>query len=241
GPLFIGWIFNLFFLGIIMVQGYIYMTTYQKDRLWMKLYTFRSQYSCSSIYLTRFFLGVYLYGILVVQSDDEDYMQTLGQRKSGLIASHVQLFFIWRIKVLTGSSIIAGAVLLSTAVGFIGAIFSTGWLMTPSRNFLKPVWLILWLIGGVISDLMITLILVQYLYRRHKKGFKASDELIDRIIRSTVQTGVLTSVVALLDLILYLSDVSPALFRHFIFNVPLCKLYSMTLMSSLNLRQGWVY
>ncbi|THU98655.1 hypothetical protein K435DRAFT_752611 [Dendrothele bispora CBS 962.96] len=102
---------------------------------------------------------------------------------------------------------------------------------------------------------MITVILVLFLWvssiyinhtqSKHKRGFKASNELIDRIFRSTVQTGLLTSVVACIDLFLYLAFVSTCLYisrtRHLIFNIMLCKLYSMTLMSSLNARQGWSF
>lgn len=72
----------------------------------------------------------------------------------------------------------------------------------------------------------------QLYQRKHKTGFKTSDLMIDRIIRGrlrimipesstpnaetivTVQTGLITSVVAVVDLIVYLTDVSASLY-HF--------------------------
>ncbi|KAJ8075640.1 hypothetical protein PM082_021270 [Marasmius tenuissimus] len=38
GPMFIGIAFNLFLLGFITLQCYIYGMTYRKDKLWMKYY-----------------------------------------------------------------------------------------------------------------------------------------------------------------------------------------------------------
>jgi len=87
------------------------------------------------------------------------------------------------------------------------------------------------------GDIIITTILVLYL-RKHKSGFQASDLMVDRIIRLTVQTCFITSVVAILDVSFFLADPTGT---HLMFNFPLCKLYSNSLMSSLNSRRGWKY
>ncbi|THU76490.1 hypothetical protein K435DRAFT_704764, partial [Dendrothele bispora CBS 962.96] len=233
GPIFIGWMFNLFSLGILTVQGYMYMKTYQKDRLWIKIFV---AVLMLINYLNTIFMSMYLYDTLVVHFGNTDNVLHVHWRKSsikvGIAAVYVQLFFVWRIKVLTGSFLTSGAILIPTIAGFVGAMASAATLRPGAR-------VIVWLIGATVSDLMITFILVTYLYRKHKRGFKASNELIDRIIRSTIQTGVLTSVIAGTDLVIYL--IFPAQAWHFIFNVPLCKLYSVTLMSSLNSRQGWAF
>ncbi|KAL0056952.1 hypothetical protein AAF712_016431, partial [Marasmius tenuissimus] len=54
----------------------------------------------------------------------------------------------------------------------------------------------------------------------------------------TIQTGALTSICAIIDLILFL--VNPTAL-HLIFNFTLAKLYTNALMSSLNSRRGWGY
>lgn len=46
------------------------------------------------------------------------------------------------------------------------------------------------------------------LQKKQKQGFQASNELINRLIRALVQTGLLTSLCAILDLIFFLTDVS---------------------------------
>ncbi|THV03385.1 hypothetical protein K435DRAFT_962543 [Dendrothele bispora CBS 962.96] len=244
GPIFIGWMFNVFLLGILTVQGYVYLKTYRKDRLWMKIFVVAL---LTANFLNTGFIAAYLYKTLVI--DFGDVAQVLQLHwliatdpiLTGSVALCVELFFSWRIKVLTGSTVAAGVILVPTAAGFVGSMITAS-LIKPNVQFIHiikfKVSVIVWLMGGVLSDLMITTILVAYLHS-NKRGFKASDELIDRIIRSTVQTGLLTSVVASLDLVSYL--IFPTEGFHFIFNMPLIKLYSVTLMSSLNSRQGWSY
>lgn len=66
---------------------------------------------------------------------------------------------------------------------------------------------IIWLVLACLADLLITAIMVWYL-RKHKTGFQGSDLLVDRIIRLTIQTGLVTSVCAFVDLVLFLVDPS---------------------------------
>lgn len=109
--------------------------------------------------------------------------------------------------------------------------------MTPEfvkfQNF--KVVVIVWLAAECVSDILISGILVWQLKRR-KTGFQSTDELVDRIIRLTVQTGLITSICATIDLALFLSDPTGT---HLIFNFPLSKLYTNTMMSTLNSRRGW--
>ncbi|KAK0221029.1 hypothetical protein EDD85DRAFT_1028567 [Armillaria nabsnona] len=94
----------------------------------------------------------------------------------------------------------------------------------------------IWLASDCLCDIVITFLLVRHLHDRRgqKTGFKRSDDLVDKIIRITVQTGLITSLCALVDLITYLSLPTGI---HLIFNLPLSKLYTNSLMSSLNSRE----
>ncbi|KIK50779.1 hypothetical protein GYMLUDRAFT_252678 [Collybiopsis luxurians FD-317 M1] len=96
--------------------------------------------------------------------------------------------------------------------------------------------------SSYICEILLPIVSVYYLTivgrRKHKTGFKTSDQLVDRIIRLTVQTGLITTVCAIVDAIMYLVDPTGT---HLIFNLPLAKLYSVTLLSSLNSREGWAF
>lgn len=152
----------------------------------------------------------------------------------------VQMFFAWRVKVLTNNHWLVSTIILATLAGGSGGIATAVEVclqpqFTLFRNFKSVV--ILWLASECFADIFITVIMVWHL-RKHKTGFQASDELVDRVIRLTMQTGLITSVCATLDLIFYLVDPTGT---HLIFNFPLCKLYTNSMMSSLNSRGGWKF
>ncbi|KIY43275.1 hypothetical protein FISHEDRAFT_78621 [Fistulina hepatica ATCC 64428] len=94
---------------------------------------------------------------------------------------------------------------------------------------------ILWLASSTAADLLVTGSMVYYL-QSHKTGFPSTDGTIDRIIRLTLQTGTLTAIIALVDLLLFLFLKDGI---HFILNWMLINLYTISLLSSLNSRQGW--
>ncbi|KAF7430247.1 hypothetical protein PC9H_005949 [Pleurotus ostreatus] len=93
-----------------------------------------------------------------------------------------------------------------------------------------------WLLASAIADALITSTLVYSLYKR-KTGFKDTDNVIERVIRFTIQTGMITALFAILDVVFFL--VSPHTTLNFIWDLALGKLYSNVLMSTLNSRTGW--
>ncbi|KAK0432888.1 hypothetical protein EV421DRAFT_1742001 [Armillaria borealis] len=230
GPMLIGHFFNVLLMGVVIAQSYIYLVTYQKrDKLWMKLFQF-----------------AYLYTSLVIHFSDAAYLLNVTMlfaataALTGIVSGAVQLFFAWRVKILTSNIWMVGLVVATALAGTVGAIGSSAE-SVKAGTFVKfqeiKSWVILWLVGACVADMLITGILVWHL-RRHKTGFQTSDELVDRIIRSTVQTGLITSICAIVDLMVYLLDPTGL---HLLFNFPLSKLYTNTLMSSLNSRGGWAY
>ncbi|KAI1797231.1 hypothetical protein LXA43DRAFT_1057036 [Ganoderma leucocontextum] len=64
---------------------------------------------------------------------------------------------------------------------------------------------ILWLVGAALADVLITTALLWHL-RTHKTGMLATDDLINKIIRLTVQTGLITALFAVICLVLYPAD-----------------------------------
>ncbi|CAA7263412.1 unnamed protein product [Cyclocybe aegerita] len=232
GPMFIGFIFNVLLYGIMITQVYLYFTTFKKDQTWMKIFVFVLFIADT---VNTVFDSIYLYRSLIVHFGGDSHLATANwlfatdPAITGLIASLVQFFFAWRVLILTRSTPLATAVILGSLAGGAGAVaaaIEVG--RTPQfvefRRFKMSLSRRFWF--GI------------YLRRRHKTGFQASDLMVDRIIRITVQTGFITSLVATLDLIFFLTDPTGT---HLIFNFPLCKLYSNSLMSSLNSRAGWKF
>ncbi|KAJ7512653.1 hypothetical protein B0H11DRAFT_2676 [Mycena galericulata] len=236
-------------------QTYIYFTKYRSDKTWTKTFV-----ACIFFLdtLNTIFDFAYLYDSLIVHFDDAsflaraDWLFATDPAMTAIIASLVQLFFAWRVKVLTGKSWLMALVGVCALTGLAGGLgTSIEALRIPLfMNFMRfKTVVIVWLVAECIADILITTIL-----ESHKNGLKGSDVFIDRIIRSTlcfgfpryladasvtVQTGLATTICAMTDLVLYLINVSHSTgccSRYLIFNVFLAKLYTNSLLSSLNAR-----
>ncbi|KAK0472618.1 hypothetical protein IW261DRAFT_1507308 [Armillaria novae-zelandiae] len=231
GPLFLGLMFNLLLLGMIFVQYYMYIIKYQRrDKLWIRIFA-----SGTILYMVDMYMALILNFGSAARS-------TWHSALTAIMAGAVQLFFAWRVKVLTSSWISTASVcftaLLAVAGGIATAAEANAQQAVSDFQTFK-ITVIIWLVSSCVCDFLITAALVWYLYRSHKTGFEQSDELMDRIIRLTVQTGLITSICAMLDLITFLAIASPNV--HIIFTGMLGKLYTNALMSSLNARSGWSY
>ncbi|KAK0445790.1 hypothetical protein EV421DRAFT_1794875 [Armillaria borealis] len=244
GPMLIGLMLNVLLFGVVIAQVYIYMTTYQKrDRLWMKAFVV---FLFVANLVNTVLVMAYVYIALIKHFGDVSYLSNAtllfvtDPALTGIICGAVQLFFAWRVKVLT-SNWYLGALVAILALAGVGGSIATASASLATGTFTKfqefQSIVIVWLVSACVGDFTITAILVWYL-RKHKTGFQGSDELVDRIIRATVQTGLITSIMAIIDLIVYLVDPSGL---HLLFNLTLAKLYTNTLMSSLNSRSGWSY
>ncbi|EIN08873.1 hypothetical protein PUNSTDRAFT_68337 [Punctularia strigosozonata HHB-11173 SS5] len=213
GPALAGTFCNVTLFGILLSQAFFYFTTFTRDKLGIKLFV--------AILLLADTVNCvfdiwWIYDILVNRfgtRDPSPILYTLWHRWYYVATNH-------------------------HAVGGIGTAIAIRFIpeFTQYQRFRAVV--IVWLISAAACDTAITISLTWNL-RRHKTGFAATDRLVDKIIRTTVQNGLITSIWAIMDLVVYLSTVT--IRRHLAFNFPLGKLYSCTLMSTLNSRAGGGY
>ncbi|EGN98316.1 hypothetical protein SERLA73DRAFT_183263 [Serpula lacrymans var. lacrymans S7.3] len=243
GPFLIGVILNVALYGIMITQTFLYFTTYKKDRLWMKFFV---SFLFIADTVNAVFDIVYIYDSLVVHFGDDTYLATANwvfgtdPAMTGIIGSMVQAFFAWRVYIISRNLWTTCAILGCAAAGCLCSIgTSIGIGIVPQFiEFQKfQVVVIIWLVCAALGDVLITISLVWHL-NTHKTGFSSTDDVINRIVKLTVQTGFITAVWAVVDLVIYLTF-STGL--HLIFNVTLSKLYTNSLMSSLNSRGGWKF
>ncbi|KAF8158462.1 hypothetical protein B0H34DRAFT_859225 [Crassisporium funariophilum] len=251
GWMFAGFAVNVLLLGVMITQVYLYYGQYKNDKKWIKIFV--AVLFCADCLNTGFDFA-YLYRSLITYFGDAaflekaDWLFATDPVITGLIASSVQLFFAWRVRVLTKTWVYPAVIGSFAIAGGVSSIVCAYEITRTPRfvdfqNFKAVV--IVWLAAEALGDVIITALLVWYLVRAQRpfsmlmaNGFQRSDMMVDRIIRITVQTGLLTMIVASLDLFFYLYDPTGT---HLLFNFPLCKLYSNSLMSSLNSRRGWKY
>ncbi|ETW76895.1 hypothetical protein HETIRDRAFT_152352 [Heterobasidion irregulare TC 32-1] len=234
GPMLLGTFFNLILYGIFLAQTFVYFQTYKRDRMWIKIVvallivveTSNSVLPISYSYdrLVNNFGNMPAAGV-------STWLNTMNPMTIGIIATMVQLFYAWRVKVLTGRRWWMIAVIVPSIISCTGAtVLSIVNLVDQSSITAvaryRPI-VIVWLASSALTDT-----------RNQRTGFSSTDDTVNKIIRLTVQTGLLTSVFAILDLTLYLSLQTA---HHVMINLPLAKLYTNSLMSSLDSRQGRQY
>ncbi|KAL1742402.1 hypothetical protein HDZ31DRAFT_43306, partial [Schizophyllum fasciatum] len=244
GGMLIGSYFNLILWGVSITQTYLYFGVYSEDRMFIRVFV-------AFIFLAdgvqAVFTMVYMYQTLISRFGEEKALSiatwvfSTDPALTGIIGGCIQLFFAWRIFVLTRSWLLFSCVSLFSIATLLAGI-GTGiaaHIVPAFSDFqkFKPV-VIIWLAASAAADILIAVTLAWYL-QTHKTGFKSTDNYIDRLIKMTVQTGMATAVWATIDLLLFLLDVTHR--SHLIFNFCLAKLYTNSLMSSLNSRSGWGY
>ncbi|KAH0586221.1 hypothetical protein H2248_007476 [Termitomyces sp. 'cryptogamus'] len=250
GPMLIGTTLNILLYGITISQLYLYHISSNRDGPWIR----------SLVYLLfvgdtvqTLFTVLYLYDSLIKQFGNIAYLMT---GNWGMLGGLVQVFFAWRVKVLTRSIMITIVIFLCAASSFFMGI-ATAVAISIVPRFVEfqrfKVIVIIWLVCSSFADIVITATLVSYLVflreqilarcivlmfdqTKRRTGFSQTDTYIDRVIRLTVQTGFITAIWAFVDLMVYLLNPTGL---HLLFNFPLSKLYTNSLMSSLNARSFW--
>ncbi|KAE9407174.1 hypothetical protein BT96DRAFT_1014287 [Gymnopus androsaceus JB14] len=238
-PMFVGAFLSSVLYGIVLVQMYTYFQLSHNDRLWMKLLLF--YLLIMETVTTVCDLGI-VFEPLLLKFGQEDVLITSPWflRTNGLftclISTPVQIFMAWRIKIIM-QTMIPFVIIVFVA---LCALAGGTWLVVTASRFPEfaefnssPEAPTLWLVSTAVADIMIACCLVYGLSRK-RTGFSVLNSHIDRIIRVTVQTGSLTAITALADAIVFLSVSNTTIF--FSWDLMLSKLYTNTLLSSLNAR-----
>ncbi|KAJ6486337.1 hypothetical protein DFH09DRAFT_1377822 [Mycena vulgaris] len=240
GPLLVGVLFNMILYGVLVAQQLTYLQTSHKNPRWMSTLVwgvFFVETANTALDIGMIYEPLILhYGALPVNLPTVFITQPICVM---LVGFPIQLFFIWRIWNLTGQNVIPFVIFVFSLVALGGGLWTT--VRIPSFAEFRRIPLLhtsatVWLIGSAGTDLCISFSLAIAL-KRMKTGFAATDTVVDKIIRMTVQTGMLTALFSILDVVSFLTIASTTV--NFMWNIPISKLYSNCLMSTLNARQAW--
>ncbi|KAJ7354392.1 hypothetical protein DFH08DRAFT_984880 [Mycena albidolilacea] len=236
GPMMIGVMLNMILYGAMFTQMVAYYQRYTQDSPWIR-------------YLMLYLLVVETAGIIVecgIIYDPLIFQQRCGDYnlseagfypESVLPPSWFPKHLTSRISVVTQSLILPGIIAL-LSLGSFGAGITVSILVSLNPEFHKfgnfKAVITLWLVLSAVCDIVIAVGMTHALYTR-KTGFGVVDGQINRIIRLTVETGALTAITALVDLMLFL--VFPNTTINFIVDFPLSNLYTFSMLAMLNSRE----
>ncbi|KAJ7694358.1 hypothetical protein B0H17DRAFT_1329994 [Mycena rosella] len=242
GPLLIGVLLNTLLYGIMLIQAFIYYQRYNSDRAWFRYLVLYLVIAETANWICD--IGL-IYEPLIIRYATAEALTTspLLLRADGiltvLISTPVQLFIAWRVRVITRSAILPAVISILAIVSLGGGISVTAVVsMHPDYasfpSFKAEV--TTWLVSTSACDVFLTSSLVYSLVCIwiRKTRVVATDSYINKIIRLTVQTGLITAAAACLDLALFIALSNTTL--NFMSDFPLSKLYTNSLISTLNAR-----
>ncbi|KAJ7640419.1 hypothetical protein DFH06DRAFT_1430274 [Mycena polygramma] len=240
GPMLIGVTINVLVMGIIIMQTYMYFSSYRhRDQRWLKSLV---AFILFANFLNTGFAVADLYLALINNFGNFQYLTVstwlfvTDPVIVGTVASSVQMFFAWRVHALTGKWYLG----LLTALLALAQLICAMLMAWKCHEF--PAWadfakftdlIIAWMTSTILVDVTITTILVWYLEVIKPDSKEPTSLWIVSSGAITVSTGMLTSIWALLDLVLFLTMPDAS---HLIFQIPMVKLYTASLLSSLNSR-----
>ncbi|KDR71956.1 hypothetical protein GALMADRAFT_229182 [Galerina marginata CBS 339.88] len=226
---------SLILFSVSMSQGYRYFSRSSDDRAGLKflVHSAHSFTSCYIIYyetVTRW-----------SRSEGNSYPLSVTVLLESIITFIVQNFFIHRIHRLSGKHIIALLCFTMAFLRFVAAVVISAESLidvpkTPNGVFVHSIG---WLIGaalavGVATDLLIAGFMLYYLRKLFSPtNFRSTTLVLNRLIRGSFQTGLLTS----------MTSVTVIICVRFLSNmvwvgiyIILAKLYALSLLVSLNAR-----
>ncbi|KAJ6537827.1 hypothetical protein B0H19DRAFT_961969, partial [Mycena capillaripes] len=229
--------------GGLTVQVYFYYQAFPKDRLPTKLLVYTA----------------YTIELLAIILQTHDVFETFGYGfgnfsalttiklgwldipvLSGLVALIGQSFYAYRVHVLSNSWFIPGVIMIvsltSSVAALLAGIFSFA-LCTDceveSGTDLDVYVSQIWCGASALSDILIAICMTYYLSKR-VTGFRQTRALISKLIRLTLETGSLTALLAVTNLIVFLAF--PGRSYYIIPTVLMARLYAICILVVLNSR-----
>ncbi|KAJ7171390.1 hypothetical protein C8R46DRAFT_1262820 [Mycena filopes] len=239
GPMLLGVILNTLLFGVMLVQAAMYYQRYKGDRTWFRYLVLYLVVAETANWVCD--IGL-IYEPLILRYGTPRALEfsPVMLRTDGvltvLVSTPIQLFIAWRIHVVTRSLILPAIVSLLALVSLGGGIATTTVVSLHPKLASFPTFrleIIVWLVSSAACDVFLTVSLVYSLWIR-KTHIKSTDSYVNKVIRLTVQTGTVTAAGALLDMLF--TFFLPNSTISFIIDFPLSKLYTNSLISTLNAR-----
>ncbi|KAJ7118657.1 hypothetical protein C8R43DRAFT_1077207 [Mycena crocata] len=240
-PMLIGTLLNWGLFGTLLVQTYIYFSAFPKDRRASKLLV-AGVFALELIETaanTRDMIHIFGVGWGTMDALDDVGWAWFSVPVLGSVNACVgQLFFAWRIYIISHNIYLSGLVISISLVQLAAGVW-TGINICLAKKFsllqdhnLKAT--ATWLAATALCDLVIVVSIVFYLVASRRREFRKTNSILSRIIRVTVETGVVCALFALVDLYLF------ATYKGTNFHLALCielgKIYSNSILLVLNSR-----
>ncbi|KAK0223769.1 hypothetical protein IW262DRAFT_1458813 [Armillaria fumosa] len=241
GPIIIGSLLNWGLFGVLSVQLYLYYLAFPNDRRFIKylVYGIYVIEFVQTMLVTRDTFVNFGYGFGDMDTLTRVKLYALTVSIMGAVVACVgQFFYAYRIFILSKSQIIpifiicisltnSGASIVAGIYGFQAGIITK----LNARKIHIAVGI--WCGAAALCDVLIAICMTYYLMRS-TTNFRRTRMLVTKIIRLTIETGSMTAVAALLNVVLF--TVLPHQNYYIALGLVLPKLYANSVYMVLNSR-----
>ncbi|KAF9494959.1 hypothetical protein BDN71DRAFT_1507106 [Pleurotus eryngii] len=241
GTLLVGIFFNTYLYGLVTYQFMVYYNSPFKDPAWIRVFVgilvvLDTFHTAATIYMAWEYCVTNFDNPAILTVALWPY--TFTPIGTALAAFLTQIFLGYRMYRLTGQLYLFIILLVFAITSFaLGVTCGVkAWIIEelaklPVLDGLVTAWLAMQM--GI--DLYITIALC-WILSQAKTKFRATDTVINRLMRGAIQTGVFATIFSLGDLAAFLA--LPHTNIYGMFAIPLGRIYTNTLMDTLLMREG---
>ncbi|KDQ62583.1 hypothetical protein JAAARDRAFT_203682 [Jaapia argillacea MUCL 33604] len=241
GAIFIALVVGSIFYGITLLQIFIYYRSYPKDPLLTKLLV--AVVLClDTLHIVFCTMTMYWYLVKMYGNyptlDDAHWTMNVQTDFAGLLALITQLFFARRVFLLSKNYLLTLLIATLSCLHFtLGVVFTVeAFSLGHFSRYGKLTWITcLGFASAAIADILIASSMCFYLAKRRTE-FSRTNSIITTLMIYSINTGLLTSVLATSCVIAF--AISPTSFIWLSFFWVLSKCYVNSLMGMLNSRES---
>ncbi|KAJ7788103.1 hypothetical protein B0H14DRAFT_269719 [Mycena olivaceomarginata] len=236
GPYYFGVILNSFLYGILVIQTLSYYQNYKMDKIWLRafvLYLFIVESLNTGICVAMIYEPlVQQFGTDLPTSLFPSLLPSQPFLEAAIFVP-VQCFYAWRIYIIIRNRFAPALICMASLSSLIWTAAIVNRVKAYEHKPQVDHTALVWSCSAAVADTIITASLIWSL-RLKKTGVKRTDDVIDRVIRNSIQTGGVTVAFTILDVALFVALPNSTL--SFVFDFALPKLYSNALISTFNVR-----
>ncbi|KAK0481291.1 hypothetical protein IW261DRAFT_1363026, partial [Armillaria novae-zelandiae] len=241
GPLIIGYLLHWGLFGTLSVQLYLYYLAFPNDEKSTKclVYGIYVVEFVQTMLVTHDAFAEFGYGFGNIDALTGIHHDGLTVPIMGTVVAGVgQLFYAYRILILSGSRIIPIFISFVSLISSVAAIitgaycFQTG-NITDTHNTRLSIVIGVWGGAAALCDVLIAICITYYL-TRYDAGIRQTQIIVTKLIHLIIETGTVTAAAALVNLVLFFAFPHQALDGTTAFIIP--KLYANTIYMVLNSR-----
>jgi len=241
GPVIVACLLHWGLFGTLTIQLYLYYEAFPNDRLSVNylVYGVYTVELARTILVTHDAFTAFGYGFGNVSALTNIHLNWLTVPiLGGIVACVGQSFYAYRIYIFSKSRIIPTLIVAVALTSMVGGLITGvfGFIagdITHLNNRRTSTSVGVWCAGSATCDILIATCMTYYL-AKSGSGYRQTRVLISKLIRLTIETGSITAVVAIVNLILFFAFPGKTYYTAAALITP--KLYANTMLAVLNAR-----